>query len=72
MRILVPMVTNREEIVGVRRRLARLAGKLREEGHEIADPVPLGERPGRGLSLLSWAGLVYLAGFGLVYLATLV
>ena len=41
-RILVPMVTNREEIVGVRRRLARLAGKLREEGHEIADPVPLG------------------------------
>jgi len=36
------------------------------------DPVPAAERPGRWLSLLSWAGLVYLAGFGLVYLATLV
>jgi Mn2+/Fe2+ NRAMP family transporter len=36
------------------------------------DPVPASERPGRWLSLLSWAGLVYLAGFGLVYLATLV
>lgn len=36
------------------------------------DPVPPSERPGRGLSLLSWAGLAYLAGFGLVYLATLV
>ncbi len=41
-RILVPMVAGREEIVGVRRRIARLAARLREEGHEIAERVPLG------------------------------
>jgi len=33
-------------------------------------PVAAGDRPGRGLRLLSWAGLVYLVGFGVVFLVT--
>ncbi|MEZ4387222.1 MAG: Nramp family divalent metal transporter [Candidatus Krumholzibacteriia bacterium] len=34
------------------------------------EPVPVGDRPGRRLSWLAWGGLVYLAGFGLVFLVT--
>jgi len=33
-------------------------------------PVPAADRPGRRLTWLAWAGLVYLAGFGLAYLVT--
>jgi Mn2+/Fe2+ NRAMP family transporter len=32
------------------------------------DNVPQAQRPGRYLSLLSWAGIVFLAGFGLVWI----
>lgn len=41
-RVLVPMVSVREELVLVRRRLARLKAQLRKAGHEIAAEVPLG------------------------------
>lgn len=41
-RILVPMISCREEIVLLRRQIKRLAKRLRAEGHEIADEVPLG------------------------------
>jgi len=34
------------------------------------DPVLPADRPGRRLTVLAWAGLVYLGGFGLVFLAT--
>lgn len=34
------------------------------------EPVPPADRPGRGLSLMAWAGLVYLAGFGVVFVVT--
>jgi phosphotransferase system enzyme I (PtsI) len=41
-RILVPMVSSREEILEVRRRLRRVALQLRKQGHEIAGQVELG------------------------------
>ena len=42
LRVLVPMITSREEILQVRALLGRIARDLRSEGHEIADTVPLG------------------------------
>jgi phosphotransferase system enzyme I (PtsI) len=53
-RLLVPMVTCREEIVQVRTELTRVAAQLRAEGQEIADDVPLGvmiEVPAAALAL---------------------
>jgi len=41
-RILLPMVSTRDEILAVKRRLAKLAPALREEGHALADHVPVG------------------------------
>ena len=41
-RILVPMVSSREEIMAVRRRLSRQAALLRNEGHEVAENIPVG------------------------------
>ena len=41
-RILVPMVSGREELLEVRRRLRRAGLQLRKQGHEIAGPVELG------------------------------
>ena len=42
LRILVPMLTTREEIMAVRRRLSRLAAVLRNDGHEVAENIPVG------------------------------
>lgn len=53
-RLLVPMVTCREEILQVRAEVADVARALRAEGHEIADNVPLGvmiEVPAAALAL---------------------
>ncbi len=41
-RVLVPMVSCREEIVAVRALLKRVIGDLRREGHELAEHIPLG------------------------------
>ena len=41
-RILVPMVSGREELLEVRRRLRRAGLQLRKQGHEIAGHVELG------------------------------
>ncbi|KIQ97313.1 phosphoenolpyruvate--protein phosphotransferase [Lysobacter sp. A03] len=41
-RILLPMVTTREEVRTVRAELERISAALRSEGHEIAPHVPLG------------------------------
>jgi len=42
LRILIPMLTTREEIMSVRRRLSRLAAILRNDGHEVAENIPVG------------------------------
>ena len=42
LRILLPMISTREEILAVKRRLAKLAAALREQGHAMAEQVPLG------------------------------
>ena len=55
-RILVPMVASREEIVAVSRRIKRVARKLRSEGHEVADNIPFGamiEVPAAAIALPS-------------------
>ncbi|SEL75773.1 phosphoenolpyruvate--protein phosphotransferase [Pseudoxanthomonas sp. GM95] len=41
-RVLVPMVAVREELVQVRKRLKRLTAQLRKQGHEVAAEIPLG------------------------------
>lgn len=42
LRILVPMLSSREELLAVRARIRRVAARLRQQGHEIAGHVPLG------------------------------
>lgn len=59
MRILVPMVSAREEMSEVRRQLHRAAAQLRREGHEIAEHVPLGamiEVPAAAIALPGYIG----------------
>lgn len=41
-RVLIPMISSREEILSVRRRLKRVVRQLQEEGHEITAQLPLG------------------------------
>jgi len=41
-RVLVPMVAVREELLEVRKRLKRLTAQLRRGGHEVAAEVPMG------------------------------
>ena len=41
-RLLVPMVSCREEMVAVRALLARVIGDLRRDGHAMAEHIPLG------------------------------
>ncbi|HEY0661210.1 MAG TPA: phosphoenolpyruvate--protein phosphotransferase [Lysobacter sp.] len=58
-RVLVPMVTSREEMRQVRTMLKRVAHDLRTQGHEIADHVPLGamiEVPAAAIALPGFIG----------------
>nr|WP_153476997.1 phosphoenolpyruvate--protein phosphotransferase [Xanthomonas translucens] len=41
-RVLLPMISAREEIMAMRRHLKRIAAQLRREGHAIAEQVQLG------------------------------
>ncbi len=41
-RVLVPMISGREEILAVKQLLARVHVELRADGHEVAEQVPLG------------------------------
>jgi phosphotransferase system enzyme I (PtsI) len=53
-RLLLPMVTCAEEVVAVRREVARVTAALRDEGRVLADDVPLGvmiEVPAAALAL---------------------
>ena len=60
-RLLVPMVSAREELLAVRRRVARLSAQLRSEGHAIAAHLPIGamiEVPAAALALDTFIDLV--------------
>ena len=67
LRILVPMVSGREEIVAVAKLLARVARDLRREGHAIAEHVPLGamiEVPAAAIALPGFIGAVDFVSIG--------
>jgi len=59
LRVLVPMVSERGQVLHVRAELARLAAALRAEGHGVAANVPLGamiEVPAAALMLPTFLG----------------
>ncbi|WP_315385818.1 phosphoenolpyruvate--protein phosphotransferase [uncultured Stenotrophomonas sp.] len=61
LRILLPMVSTREELLSVRRRLAKQTELLRAEGHEVAEHIPFGamiEVPAAAIALESFIDLV--------------
>ncbi|QNP41185.1 phosphoenolpyruvate--protein phosphotransferase [Lysobacter solisilvae (ex Woo and Kim 2020)] len=67
LRILVPMVTSREEIREVRSQMKRIARELRTQGHEIADHVPLGamiEVPAAAIALPGFIGSIDFLSIG--------
>ncbi len=67
LRVLVPMVSTREELLAVRRRMLKLTEQLRGEGHMVSDHVPLGamiEVPAAALALESFIDLVDFLSIG--------
>lgn len=66
-RVLVPMVSSREEMLAVRRKLRAIARDLRSQGHEIAESLPLGamiEVPAAALAMHSLVDLVDFVSVG--------
>jgi len=66
-RILVPMVSSREEILEVRRRLRRAALQLRKQGLEIAEQVDVGamiEVPAAAIALHAFVDVVDFVSIG--------
>ncbi|WP_147652479.1 phosphoenolpyruvate--protein phosphotransferase [Vulcaniibacterium gelatinicum] len=66
-RVLVPMVSAREEVLAVRRRLQRIVRRLRGEGHAVAETIPLGamiEVPAAALALPGFVGVVDFLSIG--------
>lgn len=66
-RVLVPMVSTREELLAVRRRLRRALEQLRKEGHPVADDIPLGamiEVPAAALAVHGFVDLVDFLSIG--------
>ncbi len=66
-RVLVPMISSREEIVAVRKRLKRVADKLRKQGAEVADDLPLGamiEVPAAAIALHAFVDIVDFLSIG--------
>lgn len=66
-RILVPMVSGREEMLAVAGMLRRVTRDLREEGHEVAEHVPLGamiEVPAAAIALTSFIDTVDFISIG--------
>ena len=58
-RILLPMISTREEILTVRALLKRVTRDLRSQGHEIAESIPLGamiEVPAAAIALSGFIG----------------
>ena len=67
LRILLPMVSSREEMLLARAECDRVAAALRAEGREIADHVPLGamiEVPAAAIALSGFIGLVDFVSIG--------
>jgi phosphotransferase system enzyme I (PtsI) len=62
-RVLVPMVCCREEMVAVRALLARVVGDVRREGHEVAESIPLGAMIEVPAAALALPGFIDLADF---------
>jgi len=66
-RVLVPMVSSREEILTVRRKLKRISRELRSHGHEIAEHLPLGamiEVPAAAIAMHGFIDLVDFVSVG--------
>ena len=66
-RVLVPMVSGREEMLEVRRRLQRAALQLRKQGHEVAVQLALGamiEVPAAAIALHAFADVVDFVSIG--------
>jgi phosphotransferase system enzyme I (PtsI) len=66
-RILVPMVSSREEMLAVAGTIRRVSRELREEGHEIAEHVPLGamiEVPAAAIALSCFIDTVDFVSIG--------
>lgn len=66
-RVLVPMVSCREEMVAVRKMLKRVIRDLASSGHEIADHIPLGamiEVPAAAIALPGFIGAVDFLSIG--------
>ncbi|GAA5005236.1 phosphoenolpyruvate--protein phosphotransferase [Pseudoluteimonas lycopersici] len=60
-RVLLPMISSREEVLAVRKLLLRVARDLRSQGHEIADAIPLGamiEVPAAAIALPGFIGAI--------------
>ncbi|MGO4223127.1 phosphoenolpyruvate--protein phosphotransferase [Lysobacter sp. TAF61] len=67
LRILLPMISSREEVRAVRSMLKRVTARLREEGHEVAEQVPLGamiEVPAAAIALPTFIGAVDFLSIG--------
>ncbi|WAC63189.1 phosphoenolpyruvate--protein phosphotransferase [Pseudoxanthomonas sp. SL93] len=66
-RVLVPMVSSREEILLVRRHMKRITTALRKQGHEVADHIALGamiEVPAAAIALHSFVDVVDFLSIG--------
>jgi len=66
-RVLVPMVSGREEILAVRRRLKRVVGQLRKQKREVADEIPFGvmiEVPAAAFAVHGFVDLVDFLSIG--------
>lgn len=66
-RILVPMVSGREELLEVRRRMRRVSLQLRKQGYEIAGEVELGamiEVPAAAIALHGFVDVVDFVSIG--------
>jgi phosphotransferase system enzyme I (PtsI) len=66
-RVLVPMISGREEIVAVRARLERIMAESRSAGFEIADSIPLGamiEVPAAAIALPAFIGAIDFLSIG--------
>jgi phosphoenolpyruvate-protein phosphotransferase (PTS system enzyme I) len=67
LRILLPMISTREEVRQVRTTLKRVTLELREQGHAIADNIPLGamiEVPAAAIALPAFIGSVDFLSIG--------
>jgi phosphotransferase system enzyme I (PtsI) len=66
-RVLVPMVSSREEILAVRRRIKRISERIRELNHEVADDIPFGvmiEVPAAALAVHGFVDVVDFLSIG--------